>query len=171
MSITTIISISVKAAGFRLLNKFVFNFVLVNAGQWLASAFAVLLRRATARQEATPNIFASEAGRLRGIISKIVKGVVETRSSKLRLWRGYPLSVIRLQARAGGRGCAEVIPHGWRIGYLASRIEGLGGMAQGGKTTGRLTTNQRIPVLMKFAVNFIGSGVSNLKSAIIPACF
>jgi len=165
MSITTIISISVKAAGFRLLNKFIFSFALVNAGQWLASAFPVLFRRAT------PNVFASEAGRLRGIISKIVKGVVETRSSKLRLWRGYPLSVIRLRARAGGRGCAEVSPHGWRIGYLASRIEGLGGMAQGGKTTGRLTTNQRIPVLMKFAVNFIGSGVSNLKSAIIPACF
>ena len=90
MSITTIISISVKAAGFRLLNKFIFSFALVNAGQWLASAFAVLLRRATpkgfaseaARQEATPNIFASEAARLRGIMSKIVKGVVETRSLK-----------------------------------------------------------------------------------------
>src|SRR6266702_8010981 len=63
MSITTIISISVKAAGFRLLNKFIFSFALVNAGQSLASAFAVLLRRATARQEATPNIFASEAAR------------------------------------------------------------------------------------------------------------
>jgi len=88
MSITTIISISVNAAGFRLLNKFIFSFALVNAGQWLASAFAVLLRRATARQEANPNIFASEAVQLRGIMSKIVKGVVETRSSKLGAKRG-----------------------------------------------------------------------------------
>src|SRR5436190_2001183 len=91
MSITTIISISVKAAGFRLLNKFIFSFALVNTGQGLASVFAVLLlRRATpkafaseaARQEANPNAFASEAVQHRGIMSKIVKGVVETRSSK-----------------------------------------------------------------------------------------
>src|SRR5205823_13506187 len=69
ISITTIISISVKAAGFRLLNKFIFSFAWVNAGQWLASALAVLLRRATpkafaseaGRQEANPNVLASEA--------------------------------------------------------------------------------------------------------------
>src|SRR5438552_4200358 len=102
MSITTIISISVKAAGFRLLNKFIFSFALVNPRQWLGSALAVLLRRATpkafaseaARQEANPNVFASEAVQHRGIMSKIVKGVVETRSLKLRLWRSYQLSVI-----------------------------------------------------------------------------
>src|SRR5438067_12346116 len=90
MSMTTIISINVKAAGFRLLNKFIFSFALVNAGQWLASAFAVLPRRATpkdfareaARQEATPHIVAIEAGRFRGVMSQIVKGVVETRSLK-----------------------------------------------------------------------------------------
>src|SRR5204863_6203336 len=81
MSITTIISISVKAAGFRLLNKFIFSFALVNTGQGLASVFAVLLlRRATpnvfaseaAQQEANPNVFASEAVQQRGIMSKIV---------------------------------------------------------------------------------------------------
>src|SRR5438067_13774085 len=91
ISITTIISISVKAAGFRSLNKFIFSFALVNTGQGLASVFAVLLlRRATpkafaseaARQEANPNVFASEAVQHRGIMSKIVKGVVETRSLK-----------------------------------------------------------------------------------------
>src|SRR5439155_34950 len=57
ISITTIISISVNAAGSLLLNKFIFSFAWVNAGQWLASAFAVLLRRAT------PKGFASEAAR------------------------------------------------------------------------------------------------------------
>src|SRR5439155_25347546 len=86
-----------NAVGFRLLNKFIFSFALVNTGQGLASVFAVLrLRRATpkafasaaGRQEATPNIFASEAARLRGIMSKIVKGVVETRSLKLGAKRG-----------------------------------------------------------------------------------
>ncbi|PYL84789.1 MAG: hypothetical protein DMF23_05145 [Verrucomicrobia bacterium] len=35
-----------------------------------------------ARQEANPNVFASEAVQHRGIMSKIVKGVVETRSLK-----------------------------------------------------------------------------------------
>src|SRR5205823_1786049 len=70
------ISISVNAAGFRLLNKFIFSFAWVNAGQWLASALAVLLRRAT------PKAFASEAARPRGIMSKIAEGVVETRSLK-----------------------------------------------------------------------------------------
>src|SRR5438552_5278041 len=91
MRITPIISIRVKAVGFRLLNKFIFSFALVNTGQGLASVFAVLLlRRATpkafaseaARQEANPNVFASEAVQHRGIMSKIVKGVVETRSLK-----------------------------------------------------------------------------------------
>src|SRR5436305_15300129 len=102
MSITTIISISVNAAGSRLLDKFIFSVALVNAGQWLASAFAVLVRRPTARQEATPNIFASEAARLRGIMSKIVKGVAETRSSKLGQ-KGGATTLIRLRLRARAR--------------------------------------------------------------------
>src|SRR4030095_4937588 len=67
MSITTIISISVKAAEFRLLKQFLFSVALVNAGQRLASAFAVLLR------QATPKAFAREAGGLRGIMSKNCK--------------------------------------------------------------------------------------------------
>src|SRR5207248_1438130 len=50
ISITTIISISVNAAGFRLLNKFIFSFALVNTGQGQGSVFAkpplLKLRRA-----------------------------------------------------------------------------------------------------------------------------
>src|SRR5438874_7644759 len=82
MSITTIISISVKARA-------------------PLAQLSVLGSR----------LSGGPTARLRGIMSKIVKGVVETRSSKLRLWRGYPLSVIRLRAGAGGRRCAAVIRH------------------------------------------------------------
>ena len=109
-------------------------------------------QKSEVREWQRASAFAGGAARLRGIMSKIVKGVVETRSLKcMRLRRGYPFSVIR------SRKMEPVI-------------------------TGQLTTlragdlyepeaDQRIPVLMKFAVNFSDSGVSNLKSAIIPACF
>jgi len=64
-----------------------------------------------------------------------------------------------------------------RLPVLGYQVE-----KNGASITGQLTTlragdlyepeaDQRIPVLMKFAVNFSDSGVSNLKSAIIPACF
>src|SRR5438874_57059 len=93
MSITTIISISVKAAGFRLLNKFIFSFALVNPRQWLGSALAVLLRRATpkafaseaARDGATPNVFASAAarqGRAGSVIQRAEDGGRKARSKE-----------------------------------------------------------------------------------------
>src|SRR5437764_197639 len=52
-------------------------------------------QKSEVREWQRASAFAGGAARLRGIMSKIVKGVVETRSLKcMRLRRGYPLSVL-----------------------------------------------------------------------------
>src|SRR5205823_979177 len=144
-------------------------------------------QKSEVREWQRASAFAGGVARLRGIMSKIVKGVVETRSLKcMRLRRGYRLSVLcyrgggirlrqavsakataRQELRRGRAGSEKRPRGGYQLSVLGYQVEKSGAsITTDHSRAGDLyepEADQRIPVLMKFAVNFSDSGVSNLK--------